>query len=265
MEPLRIAMISFRTNRAVEILETLADRDIPVAAVILDKGALIGQDKIARARHILKRSGPIELARRFKRRLLSSLTRPACELNDFRSLAPAVHEVADANGEDSIRILRELAPDLIVLGGSRILRPPVINIPRIGVLNAHPGLLPAYRGVDVIHWALHNGDPLGVTVHFVNAGVDTGAIVARQGFEVNSGDTIDSVTSKAERLMCELMADVVAQLIACGNVESIEQDPKAGKQYLRMPPSLRAATEAKLAEQCDETAERKLDDRKARC
>lgn len=258
MEPLRIAMISFRTNRAVEILETLADRDIPVAAVILDKGALIGQDKITRARHILKRSGPIELARRFRRRLLSSLQRPACELNDFRNLAPVVHEVADANGEDSIRILTELAPDLIVLGGSRILRPPVINIPRLGVLNAHPGLLPAYRGVDVIHWALHNGDPfLGVTIHFVNAGVDTGAIIACQRFELTSGDTIGSVTSKAQMLMCELMADVIAQLIAIGNVKTIGQDPKAGKQYLRMPPSLRAATEAKLAEHGYETVERK--------
>jgi len=257
MEPLRIAMISFRSKRAVEILETLADRDIPVAAVILDKGALIGPDKIARARHILKRSGPVELARRFRRRLLSSLQRPASVLNDVRSLVPVVHEVADANGEDSIRILTELAPDLIVLGGSRILRPPVINIPHIGVLNAHPGLLPAYRGVDVIRWALHNGDPLGVTIHFVNAGVDTGAIVARQRFEVNSGDTIGSVTSKAQMLMCELMADVIAQLIAIGNVKTIGQDPKAGKQYLRMPPSLRAATEAKLAEHGYETVERK--------
>jgi methionyl-tRNA formyltransferase len=51
---------------------------------------------------------------------------------------------------------------LILLGGARILKRPILECARLAVLNAHPGLLPAYRGVDVIPWALHNGDPVGV-------------------------------------------------------------------------------------------------------
>ncbi|MCH7753166.1 MAG: hypothetical protein IH898_13565 [Planctomycetes bacterium] len=170
------------------------------------------------------------------------------ELDVYSSLVPVVYEVADANGEASVRILTDLAPDLIVLGSSRILQRHVITIPRIGILNAHAGLLTAYRGVDVISWALHNRDPLGVTIHFVDAGVDTGATVTQRCIELSSGDTLSSLTSKAHVLLRELMADVIAQLIATGRVESIKLDPKAGKQYYRMPPSLLAATEAKLAE-----------------
>jgi methionyl-tRNA formyltransferase len=170
------------------------------------------------------------------------------ELDVYRSLVPVVHEVTDANGEASVGILKDLAPDLLILGNCRILRRQVVAIPRIGVLNTHPGLLPAYRGVDVIPWALHNGDPLGVTIHFVNDGVDTGAIVAQRRIEPSPGDTLSSLDSKAHTLLRELLADVIAQLIATGQVESIEQDLKAGKQYYRMPPSLRAAIESNLSE-----------------
>lgn len=52
----------------------------------------------------------------------------------------------------------EIKPDIIVLGGSSIIRENIIKIPKIGILNAHPGLLPKYREVDVIQWAIYNVD-----------------------------------------------------------------------------------------------------------
>jgi methionyl-tRNA formyltransferase len=249
MKPMRIVMISFCSRRSVTILESLVARNIPVTAVILDRGKLSQRKKLTRTRHILRHSGPGELARRIRRRLRRRLRgRVTSRLDVFRSLVPVVHEVADANGESSVRILTELVPDLVVLGSSRVLRRHVISIPRIGVLNAHPGLLPAYRGVDLIPWALHNGDPLGVTIHLVNAGVDTGAILAQGHFEPSLGDTLSSLRRKSNALMSELMGDVITRLVSTGKVESIKQDTNAGKQYYRMPPSLLAATESKLAE-----------------
>lgn len=109
-------------------------------------------------------------------------------------------------------MLRALAPDLVVIGTSSILRPHVIAIPR-GVLNAHPGLLPAYRGVDVIPWAIHNGDPVGITIHFVDPGVDTGDIVVRQTIDVRPTDTLSSLKKRAGQAAAESMADTVRRLM----------------------------------------------------
>lgn len=74
-------------------------------------------------------------------------------------------------------------PDLLVLYGFNwILPPAVFGVPRFGAINVHPSLLPRYRGPAPVHWAIRNGDPeIGVTVHRLDAGVDTGPILAQSG------------------------------------------------------------------------------------
>ncbi len=49
-------------------------------------------------------------------------------------------------------------------------------MPKIGVLNAHGGILPEYRGMNVMEWSLLQGDQIGVTVHFIDSKIDTGQI-----------------------------------------------------------------------------------------
>jgi methionyl-tRNA formyltransferase len=117
----------------------------------------------------------------------------------------------------------------------------------VGVLNAHPGLLPDYRGVDVIPWALHNGDPLGVSVHHVDAGIDTGDIVAQRRFDVRPGDDLASLRRRATLLGSQLMADAVRRLIDTGQLQAVAQPRDRGRTYTRMSPQLRRQVEAKLA------------------
>lgn len=74
-------------------------------------------------------------------------------------------------------------PDLLVIYGFNwILPPAVFDIPRFGAINIHPSLLPRYRGPAPELWAIRNGDAdLGVSVHQVDEGVDTGPILASRG------------------------------------------------------------------------------------
>jgi methionyl-tRNA formyltransferase len=70
-----------------------------------------------------------------------------------------------------------------------ILKDPMLRVAKLGVLNAHTSILPDYRGTRAEFWqALHDDhEKVGVTVHFVNAGVDTGDIVLQRRSDTPSG------------------------------------------------------------------------------
>ncbi|MBT8226984.1 MAG: hypothetical protein HKP61_13325 [Dactylosporangium sp.] len=69
------------------------------------------------------------------------------------------------------------------------LPPELLRLPRYGVVNLHPSLLPRHRGPIPVHWAIRAGDPTtGVTAHLMNEGFDTGPILAQEGAS-SSGKT----------------------------------------------------------------------------
>jgi hypothetical protein len=88
----------------------------------------------------------------------------------------------DQNAADSIARLREWAPDLIIFTGGNILRKPLLAVPRLGALNVHLGLLPEIRGMSSPEWSLLKQIPLGITIHYIDGGIDTGPILQRSEF-----------------------------------------------------------------------------------
>ena len=76
---------------------------------------------------------------------------------------------------ETLRRLRELNLDIGLHKSGNIYREATINCFRVGILNAHIGLLPRYRGRSVMEWALLHGDPVGISVFFIDSGIDTGA------------------------------------------------------------------------------------------
>ena len=119
--------------------------------------------------------------------------------------------------------------DYAVNGGvGAILRRPVLSHPRTGFLNAHPGLLPEYRGVDPVCWALHRGDPLGATVHLMDEGIDTGPILLRRVMAPTSAR--DIVTLRLQVL--EFAASLVAEFLEDPSAFPPQpQDPAAGAYF----------------------------------
>ncbi len=80
---------------------------------------------------------------------------------------------------------------------------------RFPVLNVHPSLLPAFPGVRAVENALEAGvRETGVTVHFVDSGVDTGPVVAQETVEVLPGDTIDTLFPRLHEIEHRLLPEV---------------------------------------------------------
>jgi methionyl-tRNA formyltransferase len=164
---------------------------------------------------------------------------------EARGLPVARHE--RLGDEDTIATLRSFAPDLILLVGSDIVPASVLGTPRIGTLNCHYGLLPRYRGMNVAEWAIYQDDPVGVTIHWVDPGIDTGAIAAREEIELEPGDDLDAVRAKQQDKSADMLVDVV-RAVAEGDAQSLPQQPEEGRQYYRMHPVFREAVERKLRE-----------------
>ncbi len=87
--------------------------------------------------------------------------------------------VSSVNSAECLALLQELQPDVVVVNGTRIISKKVLISLSCPVLNTHAGITPLYRGVHGGYWALANEDPshCGVSVHLVDAGIDTGEIL----------------------------------------------------------------------------------------
>jgi methionyl-tRNA formyltransferase len=99
-------------------------------------------------------------------------------------------EVPHINHPQVAALADRLQPDVIAVFGTSLIRGPLLARGRLGIFNLHGGLSPRYRGADCTFWALYNGEPdqVGCTLHRIDAGIDTGALVAHVCPEVREGD-----------------------------------------------------------------------------
>lgn len=163
----------------------------------------------------------------------------------------AVIEVPSLSDAAGIAQIKRLSPDIAVYCGGGILNSELLSVPEIGTLNAHMGILPRYRGMNVAEWAAFERGPSGCTVHFMDAGIDTGPILCIREFGLESCSSIEEVRKRVDDEQIALLADVLHQLCA-GNgrgVRSYLQSAGEGQQYYRMHPELRVRLDAELAMQ----------------
>ena len=102
-----------------------------------------------------------------------------------------------------LALLSRVKPRLVVLGGTRIIRDPILSFPLDGVVNAHPGLLPLCRGSASPAWSVFHEIPIGSTCHFCDRGIDTGHIIQKREVAVRRGSRLNCRRSSrwAERLL----------------------------------------------------------------
>ena len=125
-----------------------------------------------------------------------------------KNLACRCSNRARARDEKFIAELRELKPDFIVVAAyGQILPQTILDLPRHGCLNVHTSLLPKYRGAAPIQWAIANGEAeTGVTIMKMDAGLDTGAIVAQRRTAIQPADDSATLHDRLARLGAELLA-----------------------------------------------------------
>lgn len=118
----------------------------------------------------------------------------------------------DRTGHEELRrLLRELRVDLMLVHGYRRRLPEsVFSVPPHGSVNIHASLLPRHRGPAPAHWVLRDRDPAtGVTSHVIDAGIDTGPIVAQESFAVAPGDTVGDLIEKTKAQVPRLVGSTL--------------------------------------------------------
>jgi folate-dependent phosphoribosylglycinamide formyltransferase PurN len=129
----------------------------------------------------------------------------------------------DQNSARSIEQLKRWSPDLCIFTGGDILRDSLLSVPRLGVLNAHLALLPEIRGMSSPEWSLLQGVPLGITIHYIDRGIDTGPILLRREFP--DGSPCESLTELRNRMIAraiDLTGEAVT-LLAQGSITAMPQ------------------------------------------
>jgi len=124
-----------------------------------------------------------------------TITKP--RITDIEHFGIPCYFVKNLNHEASLSILSRLEPDIILQGMGPIYKPGLLKIPKIGILNSHPGLLPRYQGCSAVEWSIYFDDEVGSTCHFIDEGVDTGPIITSSSFEVCRRDTYQDVRTKS--------------------------------------------------------------------
>lgn len=149
---------------------------------------------------------------------------------------PPVKECALAHGievfqprrireEENVEYLRRFAADIIiVVAFGQILPESILNMPKYGCVNVHASLLPKYRGAAPIQWAIINGDEItGVTTMRMDAGVDTGDMIAKRELRIAEDETGGSLFEKLAALGASLCVETM-EMLAAGTAHFIPQD-----------------------------------------
>ena len=158
--------LNFRNHpRGRTMLDALIEADF-VPALVIEEASLPGQDGVEEQRSILKKLDDF------------------VEIGDVEALCRKknipYHIVENHNDPACVDLIRSASIHLAVLGDTRIIKESVIHECNLGIINVHPGLLPEIRGNNPYVWAILEGKAQGVTVHFIDKGVDTGPILLRR-------------------------------------------------------------------------------------
>jgi phosphoribosylglycinamide formyltransferase-1 len=144
-------------------------------------------------------SGILDIAREF------GVTNAYLPPGKFRTrLEPAVER-------ELVRMLEEAGVELVVLAGfMRVLKEPMLEAFPSRIINLHPSLLPKYPGIQAWRQALAAGEKMtGCTVHYVDAGIDSGEILAQRTVPIRPNDTPESLHARIQIAERELYPEVI--------------------------------------------------------
>jgi hypothetical protein len=171
----------------------------------------------------------------------------AGEWRSFESLARAYavpcEIVAGINDDDALATVRDYAPDLIVSARfSHIFKPPVIAVPRHGIINIHPGELPDFAGLFAPMRSIAAGrGELACCLHWIDPGIDSGPVIATRHLPYRREQDLLSQIADLYPLAIEPLLEVIDRL-ACGEtVPGVPQDPRR-RRYRSMPDAAEVAS-----------------------
>jgi methionyl-tRNA formyltransferase len=146
---------------------------------------------------------------------------------------------------DTLERLKKLKLDVGLHKAGVIYREATIKTFRLGILNPHIGILPGYRGRNVMEWALLEGGPVGITVFLIDSGIDTGErIVLREEVDINGCKSI----KEAKQYLFDLDALFFRRSLELLRSENFEYklNDNSGRRYYVMSKLFQSVVEKKV-------------------
>lgn len=136
-----------------------------------------------------------------------------------------VYQPTNLRDEEVVNKIKSLNPDLIVVVAyGKIIPKSIIDIPKYGIINVHGSLLPKYRGAAPVQYAVLNGDTkTGVTIMYIEEGLDSGDMILKKEFELTVEDTTTTTFEKMQEVGKEGLVEAIS-LIKNNEVNAIKQD-----------------------------------------
>ena len=132
---------------------------------------------------------------------------------------------------EGLQKIKDLRPELVVSSGfEHIVPKQIIQIPEKGIINLHPSYLPHNRGAHPYIWPLIEDTPAGVSVHFMNEGIDEGPVVARKKVEKRPDDDAESLRDRLMKKQVEIFKDNWDRIM---REEAWEQNLEEGSFHLK--------------------------------
>lgn len=145
----------------------------------------------------------------------------------------ALYEGLNFKDEKTYDLIKKLSPDLIVVSSfNQIIPKSIISIPKLGMINIHPSLLPKYRGATPTVCVLLNGEKeTGITIHFIeNEQIDCGRIISQTTLKIEPDDTDGSIRRKLAKLSEKILIKAI-HLILSKNREIFPKQNEAEATY----------------------------------
>lgn len=242
------------STKVAQMVHSWSNWGFKPAAVVLERRSTASL--VSRLRVSIRQDGVRStLGRLLRRRHFRLSQRPGCRSEGVtrdvvsfcteRSIPLVI--VDDLNNAAAVDTIRALQPDLAIHAGAGILRAPLLAVPRLGTLNAHMGILPRYRGMNVAEWAQFEGGPVGCSVHLIAPGIDTGDIVCVRPVNVDDVASIAALRQRVDDAQIILLGDVVRYAFTADCLPSCRpQELARGVQFFRMHRELAGLVEAEL-------------------
>lgn len=140
----------------------------------------------------------------------------------------------EINSSDFALFLKDIKPDIIAVLGSSIIRPHIISMPSIAIINLHSGLSPYYRGTWSHGWPIVKSEPeyIGVTVHLVDSDIDSGDIIFQTRPRLEGHDDLNSIFLKLISEGIDLVIKAIEDIQRSGTIKSYKQPRNTGRLYL---------------------------------
>jgi len=119
------------------------------------------------------------------------------------------------NSEEVFYRVKSFSPDLcVVTHFEKLIKSPILEIPRLGFINLHPSLLPFYRGMAPQHWPIINGEKeTGVSVHYVDSGIDTGDVIIQECITIEKDMYVSDLQNKWIKIYSHIVLHAIDRIL----------------------------------------------------